>query len=174
MAYNFHYFKGQNLNRVIKVQKKVIEILKNIECGDESVDVCKDWVSAHFLTASQMAHLLALKRRQNWELAVTAGILHDIGLIVNMGMNKDHAFNGYDKAKEILNEVGGYSAEEIEFIAKAISSHSEKDKVGSWLDELIKDVDVLDCTLHGSDFSDHQHHYQRVKNLEKELNIKIT
>lgn len=174
MSYNFHYFKGQKLNRVIRVQKKVMEILRSINWDNEEIDVSKDWVLIHFLTASQIAHFLALKRHQDWELAVTAGVLHDIGLIVNMGISKDHAINGYDKSKEILKQVGGYNEEEIELIAKAVSRHSEKDKTGSWLDELIKDMDVLDCTLHGSDFSDHEYHYKRVRSLEIELGLGLT
>ena len=172
MSYGFHYFKGPHLHRVYKLQKRVIEIVKNLDWDDEKIDVSRDWMIVHLLTASQLAHLLALKRGQDWELAAAAGALHDIGLLVNIGMEKSHAINGYEKAKEILKEVGGFSDEEMELIANAVARHSEKDKVGNWLEELMKDVDVLDCALHGSDFSPFEHHFKRVKNLEKELGIK--
>jgi len=173
MSYGFHYFKGDNLNRVIKLQNKVLDLILSLNWDDGKIDVSKNWLLVHLITASQMAHLLALKRNQNWEIATATGVLHDIGLIVNIGMEKNHAVNGYDLAKKILAESGGFSEEETEMIALAASKHSEKDKIGNWLEELMKDVDVLDCALHGSDFSPFEHHYKRVKNLEKELGLKI-
>lgn len=173
MSYGFHYFKGSKLKRAYRLQKKVIEMVKRLDWDDEKIDVSQDWVIMHLATASQLAHLLALRRGQDFELARAAGMLHDIGLVVNMGMEKGHAINGYDKAQEILRAAGGYSETEMDLIANAVAKHSEKDKVGNWLEELIKDVDVLDCTLHGSDFSPFEHHFKRVKNLEKELGIKL-
>lgn len=162
------------MDRVTKLENKVREIVDNLNWNDTKIDVSKNWVRIHLFTAGQLAELLALRRGQNGKLAKAAGILHDIGLIVNMGSEKGHAVNGYEKAKEILGEVGGFNKEEIELIAQAVAHHSEKDKIGNWLEELMKDVDVLDCALHGSDFSQFEHHFNRVKNLEQELDIKLT
>ena len=177
MAYGFHYLQGEHQTRVIRLQKKVMQLVMGLKWGDDEKDVSVEWVVLHLATVSQLAHLLALKRgksRVDLELARVAGMLHDIGLLVNVGMEHKHAVNGYEKAKSILREVGGFSDEEIEVVASAVAKHSEKDKVGNWLEELMKDADVLDCTLHGSDFSPFEHHFKRVKNLEKELGIKLT
>lgn len=173
MSYGFHYFKGDNLDRITRLKNKICELVDNISWPDTEMDVSQSWLKIHFFTTAQLAQLLALRRGKDRELAEAVGLLHDIGLLVNSGMEKQHAVNGYDRAKEILTEVGGFSAEEIELIANAAARHSEKDKVGNWLEELIKDVDVLDCALHGSDFSAFEHHFKRVKNLEKELGIKL-
>ena len=174
MGYGFHYYKGEHLTRDKKVLKKVLEKLRTLNWNDEDIDVSKDWVIIHLCTASQTARLLALKRGLDVELAAATGALHDIGLLVNKGMEKSHAPNGYELAKEILHEAGEFSEDEIELVATAASKHSEKDKQGSWLEELMKDVDVFDCTLHGSDFSPFEHHFKRVKKVEEELGIRLT
>ena len=177
MSYGFHYLQGKNQTRVVKLQKKVLQLVMSLKWGDDEKDVSVEWIILHLATASQLAHLLALKRGKSGadlELARVAGMLHDIGLLVNMGMEHKHAVNGYEKAKEILREVSGFSDEEIGLIANAVAKHSEKDKIGNWLEELMKDTDVLDCTLHGSDFSPFEHHFKRVKSIEKELGIKLT
>lgn len=174
MGYGFHYYKGEHLSRDKKVLKKVLERLRKLDWDDEDIDVSKDWVIIHLCTASQSARLLALKRGLDAELAASAGALHDIGLLVNKGMEKSHANNAYELAKEILREVGEFNQEEIELIASAAAKHSEKEKQGNWLEELMKDVDVFDCTLHGSDFSPFEHHFRRVKKVEEELGITIT
>lgn len=171
MSYGFNYFKGNNLDRLTRVKNKVIEVVENLDWDDTKIDVSKNWVKIHFFTAGALAHLLALKRKENAELAAVAGLLHDVGLIVNMGMESRHAANGYEKSKEILKEVGRFDDEEIELIANAVAKHSEKDKIGNWLEELIKDVDVLDCTLHGSDFSNFKYHYDRWLKVSRELGL---
>jgi uncharacterized protein len=173
MGYGFHYLQGEHLTRAAKVQKKVIQLVGGFKWPDNTKDVSAEWTVLHLSGVSQLARFLALKRGKDSELAATAGILHDIGLLVNMGMEHSHAKNGYEKAKEILQEVGGFTDEEIEMIASAVAKHSEKDKIGNWLEELMKDTDILDCALHGSDFSPFEHHFKRVKNLEKELGIKL-
>lgn len=162
------------MDRVRRLQNYVIDLCKDLDWDDSKIDVSKNWVIAHYISASQIARLLALKRGYDSELSAAAGALHDIGLIVNGGMESKHAANGRARAVEILNTVGDFNTEEVELIANAVARHSEKDKIGTWLDEVIKDTDVLDCTLHGSDFSTHEYHFKRVKNLEKELGIALT
>lgn len=174
MAYGFHYLQGEHPTRAAKVQKRVIQLVGGLKWPDDTKDVSAEWTVLHLSGVSQLARFLAVKRGHDSELAAVAGMLHDIGLLVNMGMEHKHAVNGYEKSKEILREVNGFSDEEIELIANAVARHSEKDKTGNWLEELMKDTDVLDCTLHGSDFSPFEHHFKRVKNLEGELGIKLT
>lgn len=174
MSYGFHYFKGEKITRDIEVLKSVLKRIEEIDWNDEEIEVSKDWVSVHLFTASQLARFLALRRGHDAELAAVAGALHDIGLLDTEGMGSDHASKGERLSKEILNEVGKFSEEEIKLVVDAVTRHSEKDKVGTWLDEIMKDVDVFDCTMFGSDFSPFEHHYKRVKNIEEELNIKLT
>ena len=93
-------------------------------------------------------------------------------LIKNKGLTKTINFDNPTYIGDPINTVKIFNEKEVDEII-FLDIEASKDNISPDF-ELIKDVDVLDCTLHGSDFSDHQHHYQRVKNLEKELNIKIT
>jgi uncharacterized protein len=174
MSYDFHYFKGSNLDRLTRIKNRVRQIVDNLNWEDDKIDASKNWIKTHLFTASILAQLLALKRKQNAEIAGITGALHDLGFVVNMGNGKDHAAKGGDMARRVLKQIGDFNKEEIDLIVNAVIHHSEKDKVGNWLDELIKDVDVLDCALHGSDFSRFEYHFKRQKNVEKELGIDLS
>ena len=62
MSYRFHYLQGKNQTRVVKLQKKVLQLVMSLKWGDDEKDVSVEWIILHLATASQLAHLLALKR----------------------------------------------------------------------------------------------------------------
>lgn len=103
---------------------------------------------AHAVGTARLAQLLALKRNIDPEMAFILGLLHDIGRIVT-GIKKDHALTGKDLVKGYLVESGDFSLEEIEGLVNAVGNHSFKDGVGTPLEELIKDADVLDGYFSG-------------------------
>ena len=56
----------------------------------------------------------------------------------------DHARKGAVLALRILNELELGSNDQQEQIALAIQHHSDKEQIGTPLDEVLKDADVLD------------------------------
>lgn len=73
------------MDRIEKVREVVDEILLNMP--DDKERRC---AYLHLYGVSQACALLALKREENVELAVIAGMLHDIYSYANMD-SQDHA-----------------------------------------------------------------------------------
>ena len=48
--------------------------------------------------------------------------------------------------KELLKRDGRFTDEEIEIIAIAVKNHSKKSEIGSPIEEIVKDADVLSET----------------------------
>lgn len=98
---------------------------------------------SHFISSAQIAKIIAKKRNIKESLATATALVHDIYRI-KTGLNENHAILGYELVKAFLEENSEFSNEEIEKVAVAVKNHSEKDKIGNPLEELIKDVDVFD------------------------------
>ena len=124
----------------------------------------------HLYSVSQACTLLAMKRQQNVELAAIAGLLHDI-YAYKTGARTDHAHQGAVLAKEIMQETGLFSEEEMETVAGAIYHHSDKDTVDSPFDEVLKDADALQHFLIMPLADPAPHEATRVSKLKKELGI---
>ena len=124
---------------------------------------------AHAAGTARLAQVLAAGRNLDRETAFILGVLHDYGRILT-GSKKDHARTGSTYAREYLAHSGYFSEEEIEEIVRAIASHSLKEEVGSPLEELIKDADVLDSYLSGRPPSKRSA-AARLQDLFKELGI---
>ena len=101
----------------------------------------------HLYGVSTVCVLLAIKRGLDAELCGTAGMLHDIATNES-GSSKDHARRGAARAREILAEIGGFTAEEITEISEAISRHSTKGETHGRMAELLKDADTLQPYLY--------------------------
>ena len=89
---------------------------------------------------------MAIKRKLDVELSAIIGLIHDIGKIAS-GRKEGHAKEGYIPARNLLKKVGCFSEEEIELISNAVKNHSSKDEVGSWADEIAKDVEGLEMRM---------------------------
>lgn len=101
----------------------------------------------HLFGVSQACSLLAMKRGEDVELACIAGMLHDV-FRYKTGHAYEHAHQGAVLAKEILESFeGAFSEEEIRKITQAIYRHSDKDRVDTALDEILKDADVMQHCL---------------------------
>lgn len=129
------------------------------------------WERVHAVSCAQIGRLLASERGVNPELAALACALHDIGRWYT-GKQADHALHGEEPVRRFLAGLPLTEAEKEE-ILQAVIRHSEKDKEGSPLDELVKDADILDCYLHGDEISK-PFHLARLKKLaDKHLSIQI-
>ncbi|MGV8120382.1 MAG: HD domain-containing protein [Candidatus Xenobiia bacterium LiM19] len=153
-------------SRVISIQMKVMKIVEEHEIPDETRDIPKSYEIHHLFSTSTIAGILARKRRAVEEEAAVTGILHDIGRILT-GKQAEHACNGYEPACEILRETGLFTPPEIERIAEAVRNHSDKERTGSLLEEIIKDADILDCYLFGLPIAKESHRARLEKTLDE-------
>jgi len=128
-------------NRVEILRKYIDKLTENKVRG-------KYWfVERHMYTVSQFAAMLALKRGLSPEIAIMAGLLHDIHTLLTDDP-KDHAKHGAAKAKEILTELNIVSNEEKSMICSAIKNHSAKGTAHSGYTQTLKDADTLSHYFH--------------------------
>lgn len=106
------------MDRIEKVREKVDEILLNM-----AKDEARRHAYLHLYGVAQACALISLKRKENAELPVIAGMLHDIYTYANLD-SQDHAHKGAEMARNILNSLGEFSDDEINMICTAIYNHS--------------------------------------------------
>lgn len=96
----------------------------------------------HLYGVGMAAALIALKRGFDPELAEMAGMLHDY--VTYQGYDgPEHAHKGAPVVKELLDRINITTKEETELIVQAIYHHSDKDRIDSAFDEVLKDADVM-------------------------------
>ncbi|OGH38124.1 MAG: hypothetical protein A3B41_01025, partial [Candidatus Levybacteria bacterium RIFCSPLOWO2_01_FULL_37_26] len=172
--------KGNNLTRFEKVERKVIELILSSKVPDGQREDSVIFELKHASGCTQIARILAQKRKLNVEIADAAATLHDIYVIIH-GTYKDHAKLGSFIAEKILKEINGFSKSEIATITQAVAHHSEKDIYSNnpYI-ELVKDVDVFDCSLYkGAEGSYRIHkpenifkeYVKRIKKVRRELGL---
>lgn len=177
---DFHHYKGNDLTRFEKVERKVVELLLASKLPDNKRESSIVFELKHSSSCCQIGKLLAQKRNLNVDLAATACVLHDIYVIVE-GKYKDHGKLGTPIAKNLLRGIGGFSNEEIQIITQAVSHHSEKEIYSdNPYIELVKDADVFDCSLYKNSEGAYRLHkpedifkeyVKRIKRVRAELNL---
>lgn len=177
---DFHHYKGSELSPSEKVERKVIELLLNSSLSDSQRESSIVWELKHSSGCCQIGRILAQKRNLDVDIAATAALLHDIYVIVE-GKYQNHAKLGGPIAEKILQEIGGFSEEEIKIVINAVAHHSEKEIYSDDpYVELVKDVDVFDCSLYKNAESYYKLHkppeivkeYEnRIKKVRQELNL---
>lgn len=175
-----HHYKGVSLSPAEQVERMVVEILLNSKIPDTQRDSSIVWELKHSSGCCQIGRLLAQKRNLNVEIAEIASVLHDIYVIVE-GKYKDHGPLGAPIAEKMLKRIGGFSTQDSNTICEAIAHHSEKEiYTEKPYVELVKDVDVLDCSLYKGAQNYYRvnkpamviHEYvNRIKNVRKELGL---
>ncbi|MGF6375706.1 uncharacterized protein M2140_000755 [Clostridiales Family XIII bacterium PM5-7] len=131
----------------LQLNKVITEQEENVIERDESLD----WERIHMASSARTAWLLALERGVEPELAACAAAIHDFGRILT-GKQNGHAEAGYEPVKAFLAELDMFNEEEIELMATAVRNHSSKTEVGSPIEEIVKDADVIDCYQYGQPF----------------------
>ncbi|AGA69091.1 putative domain HDIG-containing protein [Desulfitobacterium dichloroeliminans LMG P-21439] len=152
----------------INHMEKIYNLLQELEQEKSDRDYPFAWERVHATSCAQVGRLLARKRGADLELAALVCSLHDIGRWYT-GRQKDHAIHGEEPVRRFLES---YSIAETskEEVIRAVIHHSEKDKVGSALEEIVKDADILDCYFHGDEVSK-PHHVARLKKVMEELGL---
>jgi HD superfamily phosphodiesterase len=101
----------------------------------------------HLYGVAQSCALIALKRGENVELAVMAGMLHDIYAYAMMD-TADHARKSAALAREILAKLQITNDDETRIICDAIYVHSDKEDTNTPFDEILKDADAFQSWLY--------------------------
>ncbi|MDF2634916.1 MAG: metal-dependent phosphohydrolase sub protein [Pelosinus sp.] len=136
------------MNRVFKIQEKMLEKILEFENKKVERDISLSWERIHLASCAAVGRILALKRGVDPELSAIACSIHDYGRIIT-GKQQDHATVGYEPLKLFLRESGYFTLNEIELLSTAAKNHSNKKEVGSPIEEIVKDADVFDCYQYG-------------------------
>lgn len=151
----YHHFKKQLIkhdDRISKCERYVVDLLLGSNLPDSERDSSICWELKHQASVLQFARIMAQKRDLPIDVCAIGMLFHDIYSIVH-GKYKDHAHLSTQMAIDILSEIDGFSAEELDQISRIIYNHSDKH---IWTDdpfqEFGKDVDVLDCFLYEGAF----------------------
>lgn len=153
------------MDRIEKVRMIVDEILLNMIDAEE-----RRCAYLHLYGVAQACAMLALKRNENVELAIVAGMLHDIYSYAYMDSN-NHAHRGAEMARSILNTLNIFDEDEKDMICGAIRNHSDKTIVHDWLDEILKDADVMQHVLYNPLFEIKEYEKKRFSFLMKEFDL---
>ena len=138
----------ENNSRLLKLQNLILEYIDQQEGKVTDRDETLNWERIHMASAGQLAWAMALERGTDPDLAACAASIHDIGRITT-GRKAGHAEAGYEPAKRLLAASCLFTEEEVEIIALAVKNHSSKDVIGTVIEEIVKDADVVDCCQHG-------------------------
>lgn len=130
------------MDRITCVQTYVNRLL------DTLVDPAEHRTAAvHLYGVAGNAALLALHRGIDPVLATVCGLLHNISAYAT-GDRRNHAGRSAAMARSCLRGARLFTDEEVDAVCSAIAHHSDKDKIHTPLDEVLKDADVLHHVLH--------------------------
>lgn len=136
------------MQRLFILQEKLLAKIDEFKEMPGLRDETLNWERIHMISCAKIGQLLAIKRREEPELAGLASAVHDYGRIIT-GRQAGHAEAAYEPLKLFLAETGFFNDGEVEQLATAARNHSNKHEVGTPLEEIVKDADVLDCYQYG-------------------------
>lgn len=143
-------------NRILELQYSLLHVIEGLQ-EDEKTHPRKrdeplDWEKIHMASCARLGYLMALSRQADPELAACACVVHDYGRILT-GVQAGHAEAGFEPVKSFLHKTGLFNEEEIQILADAVRSHSRKSEIGTPVEEIVKDADVVDCYQYGAPFA---------------------
>lgn len=155
------YTRIDTVRQILDAKLNAMEDAENRRCA-----------YVHLYGVGQAAALLALKRgmgRKLAELAEIAGMLHDYTSYL-VEESEDHAHKSAPYAKALLEQTGDFTEEEIEMVTNAVYNHSDKGRVNTPFDEVLKDADALQHCLRNP-MEDFWYERGRVPAILKELGV---
>lgn len=155
------------MNRIEILREHIDEILLNMTDAEE-----RRLAYLHLYGVAQFCALIAMKRGQNVELAIMAGMLHDIYSFAKMD-TKEHAHKGAELAREILTTLQLTNEEETQLICDAIYTHSEKGVVHADFNEVLVDADVFQHCLYNPMLKVRKSEKDRYEKLKLEFGIRL-
>lgn len=140
------------MNKLMILQGALLaEIEKYAKKHEENkveLDYPIDWERIHVISCGKLGYLMAEKRGVDPILAASACAVHDYGRIIT-GKQANHAEVGYEPVKKFLRGLNLFTEREVEDIAISVKNHSNKSQIGTPLEEIVKDADVLDFHQYG-------------------------
>lgn len=136
------------MNRLLLLQSALLKEIDKYEKLVPERDHFIDWERVHISSCAKIGYMMAEKRGVDPVLAAVACACHDYGRIVT-GKQSGHAEAGYEPVQRFLKTTELFSEDEIIQIATAVKNHSNKAEVGSPIEEIVKDADVLDFYQYG-------------------------
>lgn len=158
--------KWELINHLDEIDK----VLNSLSEEEMDRDYPLSWERVHGTSCAQLGRILAIKRGVDTELAAFACSVHDIGRWYT-GRQADHARAGEIPIRRFLDQ-SGLPANIREELVQAVIHHSNKEQIGTPLEEIVKDADILDCYLHGDEIKK-PYHVARLQKVLKELEIAI-
>ena len=139
------------MNRLLKLETEMLRLIAAQEEKPVARDETLDFERLHMASSAETAWLLAEARGVDAQLAACACCVHDIGRILT-GKQAGHAEAGYLPVQDFLRACGLFSEAEIQAMALAVRNHSSKTVIGTPLEEIVKDADVIACWHYGYPF----------------------
>lgn len=136
------------MNKILRLQSELLREIDKYEKLVTERDHFINWEKIHISSCAKLGYIMAEQRGFDPVLAACACAVHDYGRIIT-GRQEGHAEAGYLPVKEFLMRTELFSQEEINQISLSVKNHSKKDEVGSLLDEIVKDADILDFYQYG-------------------------
>lgn len=152
-------------DRVEKIRACVDEIL--LQMPDPHERRC---AYLHLYGVAQACAMIAMKRNERVELAIAAGMMHDLASY-STSDSRDHGPRSAILARKILQSLACFEREEMECICSAISCHSEKEKIHDSLAEVLIDGDVWQHYLYHPGQHAYARENDRIARLKKEFGI---
>lgn len=141
----------KTMKRILRLQSALLKEIDKYENIVLIRDKFIDWERVHMASCARIGYLMAEERGVDPELASCACSVHDFGRIIT-GKQAGHAEAGYVPVKEFLKNTNLFNNNEIEEISLAVKNHSKKSEIGSPIEEIVKDADVLDFYQYGFGF----------------------
>jgi uncharacterized protein len=126
----------------------------------------------HLYGVSDFCAIIALRRNLDSEICAVMGLLHDLWSY-EKNIDQNHAKQGAELARKILEDLHSFKKHEIEIITKSIRYHSDKGNTHDEYDEVLKDADVLHHYFDQPNIQYVQSKAKRIKNTLRELGINI-
>lgn len=156
------------MKKILRLQSALLKEIDKYEKLVTERSHFIDWERVHIVSCAKICYMLAEKRGIDPILASAAGACHDYGRIIT-GKQENHAQAGYLPVQGFLHDTGLFSDREINQIATAVKNHSKKAEIGTPLEEIVKDADVLDFYQYGYDVA----RKEQQDRLEKLLGHKV-
>lgn len=157
------------MNRLLKLENELLKYIEQQEGKLEYRDESLEWEKIHMSSSASIAYRLAMSRGEDSEIAACAAAIHDFGRIIT-GKQRNHANDGYLPSIEFLKSTNLFIDKEIEIMSLAVKNHSNKTEVGTPIEEIVKDADVIDCYHYGYAFDrpeKEERYLNWLKSLEK-------
>jgi uncharacterized protein len=154
------------MNRIFTLQQGILKTIEEHQNIDRSGAPSLDWERIHMISCAKVGYMMAAERGLNPDLAACACAVHDFGRILT-GRQENHGDAGAIPVKQFLRDMALFTEDEILLISLAVANHSKKGEVGSPLEELVKDADLIDYASYGQTFK-RQEQIDRFERISKQ------